>query len=384
MRFRLFPNNLEGVGNYRIIYPYGHLEAIAGHACYFEAHDASEPERFIAPEPFGPIPEGFDADVYVFQYRMEKFFRTGRKTPDGRVEVTGYGMPELIDWLHAHGKTVVSEMDDLIIPGKMPVGAPGHRNAKRRPDLSYKTLRQVVERSDILTVTTPALARAFKHPNTRVLPNFLHWPLWQTARLAYQGERPKLRVGWMGVMRYRGKDLDVLKPWLADWLRKHPDVEFVSVGGSEPHDHLKIPEAQRRTLPWMKFPGHVMTTQEIDIGLVPLELTHFNQCKSYLKGLEYAACGIPCIASPTQQYMQWVDPGVNGLLARTPEEWVAALDAMVDGDAWRAMGRAARHKAEQNTIQEHWPLWEGIYENRRAVPHQGPPRVHQDVLPVAA
>lgn len=390
MRFRLFPNNLEGVGQYRIRFPYHLMELIGGHSCYTEfdtetaAGSKSIPLSII--EPKGDMPDGFAADVYVLQYRMERFWRTGDRKGN-LVGTTDYGWPETIDWLHEHGKIVVSEIDDLIVPGKMPLGAPGQKAVRKRPDLSYKTLRQVIERSDILTVSTPALARYWKHPRTYVLPNYLYWPQWENVRPSYEKDR-RLRIGWMGVAKWRGRDLDVLKDWLPDWLRRHPDVEFVSVGGPEPHDILKIPRDQRRTLPWRKFPGHIATTQEIDIGLVPLELTHFNQCKSDLKGVEYGACGIPCIASPTAEYQRWVEPDVNGFLAGKPDEWVAALEHMLADDTWRVMGAAARRKAETRKIQDHWHLWEesilGQSPHRRPVVDEGQARVHQARVPVAA
>jgi hypothetical protein len=40
----------------------------------------------------------------------------------------------------------------------------------------------------------------------------------------------------------------------------------------------------------------------IHVGLVPLTRGPFNEAKSYLKGLEYAAAGIPFIATPTEEY----------------------------------------------------------------------------------
>lgn len=124
MRFRLFPNNLEGVGYYRIVQPYGMLELIAGHQCYWEVEPSADAKSVpLAMEaPVGDIPEQWDADVYVLQGRMEKFWRTGERQ-GGRVGVTDFGMPEIVDWLHTHGKLVVSEIDDLIVPGKMPLGA---------------------------------------------------------------------------------------------------------------------------------------------------------------------------------------------------------------------------------------------------------------------
>ena len=58
----------------------------------------------------------------------------------------------------------------------------------------------------------------------------------------------------------------------------------------------------------------------IHVGLVPLTRSPFNEAKSYLKGLEYAAAGIPFIATPTEEYRLLHRAGV-GRLAETPDEW---------------------------------------------------------------
>ena len=41
---------------------------------------------------------------------------------------------------------------------------------------------------------------------------------------------------------------------------------------------------------------------QLDTGIVPLQRSRFNEAKSNLKGLEYAALGVPFVASPTAEY----------------------------------------------------------------------------------
>lgn len=382
MKFRLFPNDLEGVGRYRVLDPYGCLEAFSGHDVFMEVapgyDDNSKNTPFIVPIPTGDVPESFDADVYVLQRRMEQYFSEGKYLGTR----TKFGWPEIARWLRENGKLVVSDIDDWM--QGLPVGSPGHDGLRERPHISIAAMLHTMRHSDILTVSTPALAEAYGHPNTHVLPNYLNWPLWKDVNLSYERDR-KTRIGWMGVLKWRGRDLAVLQGLLGPWLERHPEVEFVAVGGPEPHDYLGVPPGQRRSAPWLKFPGHVVTTQEIDIGLVPLEYTKFNECKSYLKGMEYAACGIPCIATPTQQYREWVEPGVNGFLARRPKDWLRCLDEMLDGDAWREMGRQARLKAKGNKLQDHYHLWEEVIPGARSSldAYKRQAGVHQTLLSAA-
>jgi len=67
------------------------------------------------------------------------------------------------------------------------------------------------------------------------------------------------------------------------------------------------------------------------IGLVPLVPSPFNEAKSYLKGLEYAAAGIPFIATPTAEYRRLHEAGV-GRLASTPDEWRDHATELLDWD----------------------------------------------------
>jgi glycosyltransferase involved in cell wall biosynthesis len=79
--------------------------------------------------------------------------------------------------------------------------------------------------------------------------------------------------------------------------------------------------------------------------------------------MEYAACGIPCIATPTESYRHWVEEGVNGFLAKGEKDWIQRLDELVVDEELRTrMGVAARAKAKDNTIQAHWAEWERVYE----------------------
>jgi hypothetical protein len=60
--------------------------------------------------------------------------------------------------------------------------------------------------------------------------------------------------------------------------------------------------------------------KQMDIGIVPLSDVRFNDAKSYIKGLEYAAAGIPFIASPSPEYLELAEAGV-GRIARNWDEW---------------------------------------------------------------
>lgn len=343
MVFRLFPQDFEAVGSYRLIYPYGLIEQNTEHEVVVDVGERKGRKiELYMPDPKGDVPE---EDVFVFQSRLEN------------------DAGEVAEWLAESGKTVVVELDDWW--WDTPVNAPARHALKTVEGISLGALERQVRAATLVTVSTPMLAEMVSKWNDQVhvLPNYLHAPDWESVRPSYEKDRDRVRIGWMGKLRYRGRDLDVLRGIIGPWLERHPECAFAQVGdeGTDVLDLLGIPEGQRLQYQGQIFPKHAVSTSMIDIGLVPLEKTVFNECKSHLKGMEYAACGIPCIATPTGPYREWIEEGSNGYLAAKPKDWFAALDAALE--TWREMGRNARDKVQGHMIEDRWSEWLKPYES---------------------
>jgi glycosyltransferase involved in cell wall biosynthesis len=68
--------------------------------------------------------------------------------------------------------------------------------------------------------------------------------------------------------------------------------------------------------------------------------------------LQYAACGIPCIASPVGATCETVRDGENGLTAVTDEDWKNALLHLIDdGGERQRLGQAAMRDFLQNNTR---------------------------------
>jgi hypothetical protein len=167
----------------------------------------------------------------------------------------------------------------------------------------------------------------------------------------------------MGMSHYHEDDLLEIAPFIGPWIEKHPEVEFVSAGDPRTHDILGVPKGQRVTTSkcWIRGLDLPLITSTFDVGLVPLVKNDFNEAKSCLKGMEYAACGIPCIATPTAEYRRWVKEGENGYLAE-PEGFTARLDdLLVDRELLERMGQHARLQATEASLEKHIQEWETFY-----------------------
>lgn len=81
--------------------------------------------------------------------------------------------------------------------------------------------------------------------------------------------------------------------------------------------------------PMQPLPQYASMMTGFDIGLVPLSFIDFNEAKSFLKGIEYAASGIPFVAAGTGEYRLLAQSGV-GRVASTPDEWVTHMTDLLD------------------------------------------------------
>ena len=128
-----------------------------------------------------------------------------------------------------------------------------------------------------------------------------------------------------------------------------------------------IPEAQRVTTSRTSFRclDLPLITACMDVGLVPLASNVFNEAKSALKGMEYAACGIPCLATPTGEYRRFVQEGETGFLCKSPREFVQRLDMLyADRKLAERLGRQARKNVRQFAIDRtvtDWEDWLGSF-----------------------
>ena len=88
---------------------------------------------------------------------------------------------------------------------------------------------------------------------------------------------------------------------------------------------------------------------DLDIGIMPLANTLWEQGKCAYKLLQIMAAGRPVIASPVGANCKVVQHGINGFLASSTEEWITALRSLISDPALRhRLGAAARQTIELN------------------------------------
>ena len=92
---------------------------------------------------------------------------------------------------------------------------------------------------------------------------------------------------------------------------------------------------------------------DIGVALVPDDLWSRGKCG--LKVLQYQAAGLPVVANPVGVQADFVRPGVDGFLAETDDEWVAAIKALAaDASLRTRLGAAGRASVERNASVDAW------------------------------
>lgn len=94
---------------------------------------------------------------------------------------------------------------------------------------------------------------------------------------------------------------------------------------------------------------------EMDIGLAPFPNIGWTPWRCHGKILQYMAAGIPTVASPVGIVPDYIQDGVNGFLASTPEEWIDKLGRLAaDPELRRRIGLAGRATIEADYSASVW------------------------------
>lgn len=206
-----------------------------------------------------------------------------------------------------------------------------------------KKIRKVIALSRGAIVGNEYLA-AYARPSAAtvtVIPTVVDpqsYPL--KASVAVSSSAP-LTIGWIGSPT-TAVYLELVKDALAQFCGRH--AARVLLVGSGAVDLGDIPVEIR---PWSEA-TEVRDLQEMDVGIMPLPDSDWARGKCGFKLIQYMATGLPVVASPVGMNIKLVQPKIEGFLARTTDEWVAAFEWLLSHPEERGvMGKAGRLKVER-------------------------------------
>ena len=168
-------------------------------------------------------------------------------------------------------------------------------------------------------------------------------------------------VGWIGTKTTFEKHLLPCKDWIKALQIQEPNIRFHIVGITEDMDLGKNVQYIR----WTEE-TEVAEIMKMDIGLMPLQDSKWEKGKCAYKLIQYAACGIPGVASDVGMNREVTVPGETGILASADEEWIQAIKTLKSNTELRhQMGRNARKKVEERyCIQQTSTKWKQILNHK--------------------
>lgn len=153
----------------------------------------------------------------------------------------------------------------------------------------------------------------------------------------------KFIVGWIGTKTTFEKHLLPCREWIKELQDQHSNIHFHIVGITEDMDLGK----NVKYIPWTEE-TEVSEILKMDVGIMPLQDSQWEKGKCAYKLIQYAACGIPGVASDVGMNKEVCIDGETGFIARNKEEWKAKIvDCKNDSEQRLRMGANVRELVEQ-------------------------------------
>jgi glycosyltransferase involved in cell wall biosynthesis len=254
------------------------------------------------------------------------------------------------------GVAVVWDNDDDLTA--LPKTHPRYRlygGVKSRAILLSTT--RMVRLADIVTTPSPRLADKFRElgaSHVRVVENFLPGEFRRTQPRQHDG----IVIGWTAGLEHQ---LDYqalrLRETLERLLGAYGQVRVRSVGLG-----LGLPSSRYDHLPGVPFLDLARTAAGYDIGIAPLADVPFNHARSNVKLKEYAAAGVPWLASPVGAYAT-MGQGQGGRLV-AERDWYDALQRLILGASERRkLAKRATKWGSKQYIDQNVGLWEAVFDD---------------------
>jgi glycosyltransferase involved in cell wall biosynthesis len=221
--------------------------------------------------------------------------------------------------------------------------------------------------ASVFTTTSEVLAEKYRRAGINrieVIGNYL-----SPRAFGSRGKHDGLVIGWVAGGEHQ---VDANHIGIAEALRtlvaRHDRVRVECIGVN-----LALPERYRHDKR-VDFARLQERISGFDIGIAPLVDIPLNRARSDIKLKEYAACGVPWLASPVGPYAGMGEDQGGHLVAA--DEWLEALERLVTNERERKrLARNALKWAKTQTIEAVADRWERVFADAAgmATPASGAP-----------
>lgn len=268
------------------------------------------------------------------------------------------------------GQVIINDIDDWyfgLSPANM---AFYHSHPKINERENTHHYAKILAASDHVVASTPYLRErvsSMLNKPVHLIPNYV-----DIARFTPVTQQVEPTLGWVGATAFRSNDLETLrgivKPFIdrGDYRLHHSGTGYMMDPALDPFaSMIGVNQLQVSTSKMMtNAVDYPSLLDGFDVGLVPLADRAFNHAKSVIKGLEYAAAGIPFVAADLPQYRElwesWEGEGFK--LAKRPKDWIKALSYYRDYDHRLEAQAQLLDRIKQHDVQYGEQEWISLME----------------------
>jgi glycosyltransferase involved in cell wall biosynthesis len=246
--------------------------------------------------------------------------------------------------------TYDNDDDFSVIPKESPsYDSVGGRRGRRY----FTATTKVARLARAFTTTSESLAEKYRRAGvTRIEVIGNHLP---AGALSRPRRHRGIVIGWVAAHEHQ---VDAQRIPIAEALQrvlaKHDDVRVECIGVD-----LGLQERYRHdeTVPFEKLQARI---RNFDVGIAPLADIPMNHARSDVKLKEYAAAGVPWLASPVGPYVGLGEAQGGRLVPN--DGWFEAIDELVSGRRERKrLARTARSWANSQTVAAVADRWERVF-----------------------
>jgi glycosyltransferase involved in cell wall biosynthesis len=222
----------------------------------------------------------------------------------------------------------------------------------------FSSMRSMARVADAVTTPSEALAglhAADSRREVQILPNLLPPTFRRPERMMpHEG----FHLGWLAMPNHQESfEALEIRETLEHLLARHAHLHITGVG-------LDLGLRSRRYFPVVGLPYGTVAERiaNFDLALAPLADTAVNQARSDVKLKEYAAAGVPWLASPVGPYASLGEQEGGRLVA--DGDWFAAIEGLMnDVDRRRVLSQRGMRWAAGETIETRIDVWERTFQD---------------------
>jgi glycosyltransferase involved in cell wall biosynthesis len=266
----------------------------------------------------------------------------------------------------AKGQKIVVDLDDHMEGLAKSNMAYTMTSPEKNPNNNREHYLRIIENATALITSTPFLKDFYekKHPGKPVylVRNGIDLDRWKM-RNDHSGHLPT--YGWVGATPWRSNDLETLNPFFGEFIKNNHCRFHHSgsiVNATPVSKLLGVDKSIFTHEPMKPIFTYPEMFRKIDVGIVPLNDLEFNHAKSFIKGLEYTAAGIPFIATGLPEYQYLADNGV-GRVANNANEWLQHAEELLNPKTRKEERERNRQIVlEKFSMQARSADWEEVFD----------------------